>query len=273
MKLIYTFLFSIFTLTMASAQSPCMPDPAFADTLGVFPPPFDSISENPVGGIDKVACVDRPYEFVFTISIGDSLRIPNVGVFAVDSIVLKPEDAITGLPAGLDYACGTENCAFYKDSSSCVVITGTPDASNDLGEYQLTITGTFFSGPFLALEETIPGDLFPGTYSLVLAANNSESCTASSVRLVKREAMEISVVPNPAFGFAKLNMNVPKSGLYEYRVYNMLGRTVLSQSLRLNAGQNQHDLDLSTLSSGLYLYSLNDGQKQVTKRLMIRRGL
>ena len=272
MKLVYTFLFSLFTLGAVYAQAPCEPDPAFADTLGVFPPPFDTISENPMGGIDKVACVDKPYEFVFTIAIGDSLRIPNLGAFVIDSIELSPDTAITGLPAGLTYECGSPDCIFYRGTNSCVIIKGIPDASNPLGEYPLTITGTFNSG-FLSLSETVPGDLFPGTYNLILEANDSEACTTSSVRLVKRSTMEMSISPNPVFGFAKLKMNVPLSGIYEYRIFNMLGKEVFSTPMRLSAGQNQYDLDLSFLNNGLYLYSLSNDRTQITKRLMVRRGL
>ncbi|MEM9888115.1 MAG: T9SS type A sorting domain-containing protein [Bacteroidota bacterium] len=272
MKLTYTFIIFLLTFGLASAQAPCMPDPAFADTIGVFPPPFDSIAEDPIGGIEEVACLNRPYEFVFTLSLGDSLRVPGLGAFIIDSIVLRSEDAISGLPSGLNYSCGTENCTFYRDSSGCVVITGTPDASNDLGEYPLTISGTFHSG-FLVLEETVPGPLFPGVYSLVLEANDSEACTTSSVRLVKRSGMQMSISPNPVFGTAQLKLNLPASGVYEYRIYNMLGKEVFSKSAQLSAGRHQYDLDLSFLSNGLYLYSLNDGKNQITKRLMVRRGL
>lgn len=272
MKLIYTILFFCFTLSSAFAQNTCEPDQAFADTLGVFPPPFDTLAENPMGGIDKVACLEEPYEFTFTIAIGDSLRIPGFGAFVIDSIVLSPDTAIAGLPSGLNFECGTPDCVFLRGDLNCVSITGTPDASNALGDYPLTITGTFYSG-FLALEQTVPGELFPGSYALRLADPDSEDCTVSSVSLVpKKQKLEMNIVPNPVASYGRLRMNVPESGTYQYRLFNLLGAEVFSTPMRLHAGQNDYDLDLSFLTDGLYIYSLSNGKARVTKRLVIRKN-
>jgi len=270
MKLIYTFLFTIFAISFSVAQSTCVPDETYRDTLGVFPPPFDTLAENPVGGIDKTACIDKPYEFVFTIAIGDSLRVPNIGAFVIDSIVLSPDTAIGGLPEGMTFNCGTENCVFYKGDLNCVSITGVPDPSNPTGDYPLTITGVFHSG-VLALEQTVPGDLFPGAYTLRLEESGSEACTTSSLKLVEQVKLDMSIAPNPTKDFARLNLNVPETDTYTYRIYNLLGAEVFSTPMRLSAGINQYELDLSFLDNGLYLYSLNNDKYQLTKRLIIRK--
>lgn len=224
-----------------------------------------------MGGIDKVACVDKDYEFTFTIAVGDSLDIPGFGAFPIDSIVLSPDTAIGGLPAGLTFECGTPDCIFRQGDLSCVAITGVPSSTNALGDYPLTITGTFFSGA-ISLAQTLPGDLFPGSYVLRVAASNDPACTASSVELVRyNDKIEATIAPNPVMSYAKLRINAPRSGTYQYRLYNMLGAEIINVPMRLQAGMNEQDLDLSFLSDGLYIYSVNDGKTQVTKRVMIRK--
>jgi hypothetical protein len=140
-----------------------------------------------------------------------------------------------------------------------------------LGEYPLTITGTFYSGA-ISLEQSLPGDLFPGSYALRLGASNDPACTTSSVELVRyQEKIEATIAPNPVMSYAKLRVNVPQSGVYQYRLFNMLGAEITNASMRLQAGINEQDLDLSFLADGLYIYSISNGKTQVTKRLMVRK--
>lgn len=269
MKLLSTIFLSLFLASLAFAQAPCEPDPMFSDTLGVFPPPIDTTVENPSEGIDLVACIGKPYDFTFTIAIGDSLRVQTF-VLPVDSITMSPDTAVAGLPTGLTYSCGSANCIFLKDSTSCISITGTPDESNEPGEYLLTIEGTFHSG-FFAQATTIPGDFFPGFYTLKLEAADSEACTTSSTEELFAPKMEMSISPNPTSSFARLKVDVPKSGVYQYRIYNMLGREVFNTPIRLSAGTSQQEFDFGFLPNGLYLYSLSNENMQLTKRLVIRK--
>lgn len=269
MKLLSTIFLSLFLASLALAQAPCEPDPMFSDTLGVFPPPIDTTVENPSEGIDVVACIGKPYNFTFTIAIGDSLRIQTF-VLPVDSITMSPDTAVTGLPVGLTYDCGFPDCTFLKDTTSCISISGTPDESNTPGEYPLVIAGSFHSGVFNQ-PTTIPGDFFPGFYTLRLEAADSEACTTSSTEELFAPKMEMSTSPNPTSGFSTLKVDIPTSGVYQYRIYNMLGREVFNAPLRLNVGTSQHEFDFGFLPNGLYLYSLSNEKMQLTKRLIIRK--
>jgi len=269
MKLLSTIFLSFFMASLAFAQIPCEPDPMFTDTLGVFPPPIDTTVENPSEGIDVVACIGKPYEFTFTIAIGDSLRLQTF-VLPVDSITMSPDTAVMGLPMGLTYNCGSENCVFLKDTVSCISISGIPDESNTPGEYPLTIAGTFHSG-FFSQSTTIPGDFFPGFYTLRLEAADSEACTTSSTDEFISPKMEMSISPNPTSSFARLKVDVPENGVYQYRIYNMLGREVFNTPIRLSAGQSEYEFDFGFLPNGLYLYALSNEKMQLTKRLVIRK--
>ncbi|MEM8526777.1 MAG: T9SS type A sorting domain-containing protein [Bacteroidota bacterium] len=269
MKLLSTIFLSLFLVPFVFAQSPCEPDPMFTDTLGVFPPPIDTTVENPSEGIDVIACIGKPYDFTFTIAIGDSLRIQTF-VLAVDSITMSPDTAVMGLPAGLTYDCGFPDCTFLRDTTSCISISGVPDESNTPGEYLLTIEGSFHSG-FLTQPTTIPGEFFPGFYTLKLEAADSEVCATSNTNKIVTPQLEMSISPNPTSSFARLKVEVPESDVYQYRIFNMLGREVFNAPIRLNVGTSEHEFDFGFLPNGLYLYSLSNENMQLTRRLIIRK--
>ncbi|NJL76601.1 MAG: T9SS type A sorting domain-containing protein [Saprospiraceae bacterium] len=269
MKYYYLFFAILFLHTSLLAQTPvCMPDSTFRDSIGVFPLPFDSI-ESPMGGIREIACIGKPYDFNFTIVIGDTLFINGIP-FVLDTLILSTTTAITGLPAGLSYSCNPPNCRFNKDEIGCVNISGTPATTNLPGQYALNITGTLVSG-FFRLDRTFPDPLVaPGIYAIEVASPNSEDCTTSSTSKTKAADVNLSIAPNPVQGVGLLKLEVPTSGLYQYRIFNMLGREVVAIPVRLQAGYNELNVDLSFLPNGMYLHSINNKEFQLSKRLMIQ---
>ncbi len=78
--------------------------------------------------------------------------------------------------------------------------------------------------------------------------------------------------PNPFNPSTTISYSIPASGLVSLRVYDLLGREV---SRLVNTVQNVGDysvtLDASSLSSGMYLYTLRSGNSTVTKRMMLVR--
>ena len=73
----------------------------------------------------------------------------------------------------------------------------------------------------------------------------------------------VRISPNPASGTAVLSYQLPlgKYPSVYYKLYDVLGRE--QQSILLSAGQNEHTLDLSALSGGIYFYQLLSGDTKV----------
>lgn len=269
MKYCYLFFVALFFQASLLAQTTvCLPDSTVRDSVGVFPLPFDSI-QSPMGGIREVACLGKPYEFVFTIVIGDTLRVNGIP-FVLDSLSLNKETAIEGLPKGLDYACNPPNCVFENGEIGCLVIGGTTDPTNTPGNYPLKITGTIFSG-FLRLDRTFPDPFIaPGAYTIEVANANSDACETSSTRQINPAYANLSVTPNPVAGIGLLKIEVPHSGLYQYRIFNMIGKEVVNIPIRLQNGYNELYVDLSFLPNGMYLHSINNKEFQLSKKLIIQ---
>ncbi len=271
MKQLYLF----FALAMASMSvmaqnTPCVPDETLQDSIGVFPLPFDEVT-NPEGGITEIACINNPYEFVFTIVIGDTLVVSGSSI-VIDSIQFSTDTALVGMPTGLTYECSTPDCKFFRDSIGCLVIKGTPDGSNSPGVYPLSITGTIFSGA-IAAELTFPNELIAaGSYDIQLEEANSANCmTSSTLNIWDKSQLDLQFYPNPTTGYGTLNVEAPTTGVYQFRLFNLLGREIFYAPMQLNKGKNQMDMDFSFLADGMYLYNLSNGKSQLTKRLMVKK--
>ena len=181
----------------------CEPDPIYKDSAaGIYPRPITAM--NPNGGIDKIACIGHPYEFIFTVSMPDTVVVPidtngntlTVGLF---SGRIDTTGAIDGLPEGIDYACNPPDCIFEKNTIGCLVLRGTPSPNNQVGEYRpiihmrlSTILGVF--------NVDFPGDFFPGEYILRL---DDSACVSSNI-LIPSEQHELSIFPNPTSGEIRL---------------------------------------------------------------------
>lgn len=78
------------------------------------------------------------------------------------------------------------------------------------------------------------------------------------------------VYPNPVYFDAKFEfLNIPE-GEYELAIYNIIGNKVLGQELVIS-GNKSMKLDVSDLSQGTYLYSLEtkDRQRLFTKKMTV----
>jgi len=246
-----------------------MPDTTFQDSLGVFPLPFDE-EASPDAGITEPACINLPYEFVFTIAVGDSIdfgtsRIP------IDSIIISPDTAIANLPTGLDYSCNPPDCSFRKDELGCIVLSGITDASTVPGEYNLEITGNVFSGA-LPFKLTFPDEtIAPGEYILTVNEEDSPDCEIVSTENVLAGKVQLQMRPNPVQSYAQVFIDVPTTQQYNFQVYDVLGKIVHERTVQLFAGENQLDFDASQLSSGIYFYALNNGRTLAAKRMIVSK--
>jgi hypothetical protein len=272
MKQLYIiFAILLATTSFVSAQmgQPCKPDESLKDSLGVFPLPFDSLL-NPQGGVKEIACLGKPYETVFTVAIGGALNFSGTQI-TIDSIRLATTGAVKGLPAGLTYQCSTPNCTFRKGTLGCFVIKGTTSETNIPGGYPLTIQGTVFSG-VIPIDLTFPNELIAiGTYSIRVASASDDACVTSSLNEVSAQILSTRLAPNPVAEFGILNINAQQAGRYQFSVFDLFGRAMSTEIVFLQAGENQINLDANKLPNGMYIFSLNNGNTQVSQRFVVKK--
>ncbi len=268
-KAILTSLVIFGTLVSGLAQfGTCLPDPSYQDSMpGVYPLPYDAAT-NPTGGITDSACFNKNYQFVFTAVVGDSLEFGGF-VYILDS--LKITD-VTGLPDGFDYACNNSNCTFYQNEAGCAAIFGKATNPDDIGQHNLVIAATIYTGG-LPIQLSFPNPLLaPGNFYLYVLEEDSPNCVifASSFE-VNSDFESIRNMPNPFNGSTTIEVQSRESGDYQLQVADLLGRVVHTRSVQIAEGINSIEFDGSQLPEGLYLYTFSNGKSQVTQKMQISR--
>jgi hypothetical protein len=159
MKKLLTLFFSLVTASLMFGQI-CVPDDTYADTTGVFPPPYQE-DDCPDCGITDTACIGNDFYFVFTIAVGESIEIVPGFPQTLDSVVV---DSITNMPEGIVLDCNPSSCVYPQSFLGCAVLSGIPTANNTPGNYSLVIhTNVYTGGSALPIPITFPNSLIaPG---------------------------------------------------------------------------------------------------------------
>lgn len=106
------------------------------------------------------------------------------------------------------------------------------------------------------------GEVEDYTVNIGQAANttNAEEQNYGSLG-ISEAAFGINMYPNPAENI--LNIELLDNREATYSIYNVLGQQVLNGSLNRTA-----TINVSTLSDGLYIVKINDGQKELVERFI-----
>ncbi len=81
----------------------------------------------------------------------------------------------------------------------------------------------------------------------------------------------IQVYPNPANTQTTIEMAVSNAGNAMLKVYDLSGKTVMSQNLGFfTEGVHYHTLDCGALKPGMYLINITFGQQAATSKLIVR---
>ncbi|WP_242923263.1 T9SS type A sorting domain-containing protein [Pontibacter liquoris] len=99
----------------------------------------------------------------------------------------------------------------------------------------------------------------------------SLAALAPSRNLVK-ELPSINAYPNPSRGITLFSLNQTANASYKIRISNTIGRVVTSAEVAPASANTVVQLDMSSLPSGVYFYSLLVNDKTVeTKRLILQK--
>ena len=95
--------------------------------------------------------------------------------------------------------------------------------------------------------------------------------TASSLSVDKINGLtEVNVYPNPAKDIAKLNFSLENASNLTISVYDQLGQLVQTvTSGKFNAGDNQVDINTTTLNSGIYTVRIDAENGTLSQRISV----
>ncbi len=120
-------------------------------------------------------------------------------------------------------------------------------------------------------------DNFDPSYSLIqiLSANNIiEKSSTKTINFNGEETVKTYELsqnyPNPFNPATKITYQVPKPGNVELKVYDVLGREIMTLiNGYKNAGKYTVDFNASKLASGIYIYRIKSGDFISTKKMVL----
>lgn len=232
------------------SQAQCIPDPTIT-IAGIYPDSATGLASGVVGTpYTQVLQAKVPVDTVVSLNGLPPTNI-TIGNITVTSV--------TGLPPGLTYSTTPANGIFPGGSNGCMLVSGTP-----------TTPGVYFVNVILTTNATFIG--FPVSQVDTLDYYSITINTTSGIGGANAFNFElVSMVPNPATNYVDLDFTAPTVSNYQIKVSNIIGKDVISRPVRTVAGLNRQRLDVSSLASGVYLVSVNNGNSVLTRRLVVSK--
>jgi hypothetical protein len=156
-------------------------------------------------------------------------------------------------------------------STNSIICTGQTALLNGSG----ASTYTWNPGPVVGASVTFTP---ASTTAYTVTGTSAAGCNASAVLTVTIstctgidhlvfDSGTFSVFPNPTSGKLTIKGSVSKAATIILEITDVLGKSVLKQSVSLNAGENSHTLNISNFQDGMYFLKMS---KQEGKTETIR---
>jgi len=81
---------------------------------------------------------------------------------------------------------------------------------------------------------------------------------------------KLSAAPNPFSSSTKITFNTTSNSTITLSVKNILGKTVFKKIFKTKIGKNSIPFYKNNLSTGIYIYSIQDKKKIISKRFVIK---
>ena len=81
---------------------------------------------------------------------------------------------------------------------------------------------------------------------------------------------DLSAAPNPFTNSTKISFTSTSNTTLFFTVKNVLGKTVFKQNIEIKSGKNPLPFYKNDLPKGMYIYSIQDKSRTISKRLVIR---
>lgn len=259
MKRILHFAFLAFTLQTFAQNTPCMPDATNQDSLfGLWPDTVQNLPNADEGVY---------YETYVQLKTPDvASEVPDVpsqfSSLSIDSIGLVQA---LGLPSGIQMTCDEPNCVYPGNSIGCINIFGTTNAIG-VHDLEFQVDG-WVTAPIIGV---VSMSVATGGYVSLTGYKLVVNGSGADVEIVNPHTFEVlQNIPNPFKGTTSISYNLMQQRNVSFSVYNVMGAKVIEQQFDANSGTNSIELSANELEPGIYFYTLSNGEKVITKRMIV----
>jgi hypothetical protein len=178
-------------------------------------------------------------------------------------------DSVNGLPPGFHYATNPGNGRFPGNSNGCLILYGTATAGQETG-------GPSNNGIYPMIVYYHANAQIPIAGPSDIAGTNKKyhmTILPASAGIASYNDLSIFNVlqntPNPVTGTTEIQYWMPAAKAVSFKLYSVLGNLVQEKNMASEFGNNKFTFDASALSPGIYLYSMQVGNKTVSKRMIV----
>lgn len=274
-------LYLLFALTSVFANAQCVPDPQY-NSAGVYP---DSATNLPP------ACIDELYNVVITVVVPydtcdtqGSFPAPFTNqCIRFDSVQVKnPNNANMNLPPNFSVTCDPPTCMFPGPGvpgqvvKKCMSIDGMAtldsvlvgDTFNLYVDVNAWLTGSVFGSPVQIETDQVGVDLDVDYYYIAIRATG-QCGTGIATRTENTFSLKQNS-PNPFTRSTRIEFTNNKSGNVTFKVYNLIGEMLFTEQISSKeSSKNIIFFDGSHLPTGVYCYSLDNGEKTISSRMIL----
>ncbi len=249
-RYLFSAILCFFAAQFTSAQI-CTPDPQYTNTntqRGIYPDSATNFAD---------AYVGTPYTQTVTVVVPQDTVYNSIPV-SLDSIHVV---SMNGLPSGFVYGCwNLTNCTYKGNTIGCAKIYGTCSNIADTGTHWLTIPIKIYVGgsPF-PLNKTIT------QYRIKVHAPQAVANVNDVIFGVAQN------YPNPFNDQTEIKYSSPDACNMKLMIFNILGEKIMCVSLKAQRGMNKIDLRSAWFAPGTYLYTLDNGEAKITRRMVVTR--
>ncbi|MDA0890147.1 MAG: T9SS type A sorting domain-containing protein [Bacteroidetes bacterium] len=245
---------TLLTLTLAlafiGAQAQCTPDPQYT-AAGIYPDSATGLLPATVG---------IAYNQNITIIVPSDTIVDVFGQMVSLTIDKIDLTSVTGLPSSFSYSCDPPSCGFPGGTIKCAELSSASPTSAEIGLHQIIFeTTTTVGGGLLTQDDVI--DYYYLQVSGITSTINQFDNTTFELK---------GAYPNPVSNQAKIQFVSGTTENITFKIYNLLGEEIESQLISSSKGVNTINLNTSSYAEGIYLYSINNGNKVLTKRMIIK---
>ena len=269
-----TFAFAAFFADAQCTTNPLLQDSTYSiwpDTIQNLPHAMQGVSYDTQIDLKTPTTIIEAASGDSSMTSIDTLGTSfYVGDWPVDSMIMVET---IGAPSGIVLDCNTPNCSYEGDVVGCANVHG---MTNDpVGIYPITIVVNVYTHgtiTLFGLQVPVETDLYSATgayesiegYNIVVnSATGLETFHQDNFSLFQNS-------PNPFAETTSIKFNSPNSENIVFKIYNLLGEEIETQLISSFRGVNTINLNTSSYSEGIYLYSINNGNKVLTKRMIVK---
>tara|TARA_S200000501_G_C20755124_1_gene713492 strand:- start:54 stop:926 length:873 start_codon:yes stop_codon:yes gene_type:complete len=184
---------------------------------------------------------------------------------------------IQGLPMGFSYECASQDANGDITENSCIFPGGgfgclrlySDDVPNVIGTYPLTVALDIVAeyevfGIMIPVEVTDDALL---NYLVLVVEEGNNSGIGEVVD--SREFKSLGTYPNPFSESTNIHFGNNNSNDVKFSVYDILGNLVFVENINTEIGHNEFSFEKGNLTSGLYTYTISNGIKTISQRVVI----